>query len=116
MDCRVAHFRSLLAMTNWLNFIVSTKLSAIFRFKMNTLLSTFSASVSELKKNPSQLIEESEGESIAILNHNKPTAYLVPAEKYERMMEELDDLNISRIIHEREEEKKLAKEVSLDDL
>jgi PHD/YefM family antitoxin component YafN of YafNO toxin-antitoxin module len=40
----------------------------------------------------------------------------VPAEKYERMMEELDDLNISRIIHEREEEKKLAKEVSLDDL
>jgi PHD/YefM family antitoxin component YafN of YafNO toxin-antitoxin module len=40
----------------------------------------------------------------------------VPAEKYERMMEELDDLNISRIIREREEEKKSAKEVSLDDL
>ena len=115
MDCRVVH-SVLLAMTNCLNFIVSAKFSAIFRFKMNTLLSTFSASVSELKKNPSQLIEESEGESIAILNHNKPTAYLVPAEKYERMMEELDDLNISRIIREREEEKKSAKEVSLDDL
>jgi len=116
MACRVAHFRSLLAMTNCLNFIVSAKLSAIFSLNMNTLFSALSASVSELKKNPSQLIEESEGESIAILNHNKPTAYLVPAEKYERMMEELDDLNISRIIHEREEEKKLAKEVSLDDL
>ena len=115
MDCRVVH-SVLLAMTNCLNFIVSAKFSAIFRLKMNTLLSTFSASVSELKKNPSQLIEESEGESIAILNHNKPTAYLVPAEKYERMMEELDDLNISRIIREREEEKKSAKEVSLDDL
>ena len=83
---------------------------------MNIVLSTFSASVSDLKKNPSQLIEESDGEPIAILNHNKPTAYLVPAEKYERMIEELDDLNISRIIQEREEEKKLAKEVSLDDL
>jgi len=83
---------------------------------MNIVLSTFSASVSELKKNPSQLIEQSEGESIAILNHNKPTAYLVPADKYERMMEELDDLNISRIIQEREQEKKLAQEVSLDDL
>ena len=83
---------------------------------MNTVLSTFFASVSELKKNPSQLIEESKGESIAILNHNKPTAYLVPAEKYEMMMEELDDLNISRIIQEREDEKKSAKEVSLDDL
>ena len=116
MACRVGHFRSLLVMKNWLNFIVSTKLSAIFSSNMNTLFSTFSTSVSELKKNPSQLIEESEGESIAILNHNKPTAYLVPAEKYERMMEELDDLNISRIIHEREEEKELAKEVSLSDL
>jgi antitoxin StbD len=83
---------------------------------MNIVLSTFSASVSDLKKNPSQLIEESDGEPIAILNHNKPTAYLVPAEKYERMIEELDDLNLSRIIREREEEKKLAKEVSLDDL
>ena len=103
-------------MKNCLNFIVSTKLSAIYRPNMNTLFSTFSASVSELKKNPSQLIEESEGESIAILNHNKPTAYLVPAEKYEKMMEELDDLNISRLIREREEEKELAKEVSLSDL
>ena len=83
---------------------------------MNIVLSTFSASVSDLKKNPSQLIEESDGEPIAILNHNKPTAYLVPAEKYERMIEELDNLNLSRIIREREEEKKLAKEVSLDDL
>ena len=83
---------------------------------MNTVLSTFSASVSELKKNPSQLIEKSDGESIAILNHNKPTAYLVPAEKYEKMMEELDDLNISRLIREREEEKELAKEVILSDL
>ena len=116
MACRVAHFRSLLAIKNWLNFIVSAKLSAIFSLNMNTLFSALSASVSELKKNPSQLIEKSDGESIAILNHNKPTAYLVPAEKYERMMEELDDLNISRIIQEREEEKKLAKEVSLDDL
>jgi hypothetical protein len=40
----------------------------------------------------------------------------VPAEKYEKMMEELDDLNISRLIREREEEKELAKEVSLSDL
>ena len=103
-------------MKNCLNFIVSVKYGTILGIKMNTLLSTFTASVSELKKNPSQLIEESEGESIAILNHNKPTAYLVPADKYERMMEELDDLNISRIIQEREEEKKLAKEVNLDDL
>ena len=61
---------------------------------MNTLLSSYSASVSELKKNPSRLIEEANGESIAILNHNKPTAYLVPASKYEELMEAIDDQNL----------------------
>ena len=83
---------------------------------MNTLLSTFSASVSELKRNPSQLIEQSDGEPIVILNHNKPTAYLVPAKQYEQMMEQLDDLILAQTIKEREGEKPRAKEVSLDEL
>jgi len=83
---------------------------------MNTLLSTYSASVSELKKNPSRLIEQSDGEPIVILNHNKPTAYLVPAKQYEEMMEQLDDLILAQTIKEREGEKPKAKEVSLDEL
>jgi len=83
---------------------------------MNTLLSTYSASVSELKKNPSRLIEQSDGEPIVILNHNKPTAYLVPAKQYEQMMEQLDDLILAQTIKEREGEKPRAKEVSLDEL
>jgi len=83
---------------------------------MNTLLSTYSASVSELKRNPSQLIEQSDGEPIVILNHNKPTAYLVPAKQYEQMMEQLDDLILAQTIKEREGEKPRAKEVSLDEL
>ena len=83
---------------------------------MNTLLSTYSASVSELKKNPSRLIEQSDGEPIVILNHNKPTAYLVPAKQYEQMMEQLDDLILAQTIKVREGEKPRAKEVSLDEL
>ena len=83
---------------------------------MNTLLSTYSASVSELKRNPSQLIEQSDGEPIVILNHNKPTAYLVPAKQYEQMMEQLDDLILAQTIKVREGEKPRAKEVSLDEL
>lgn len=48
---------------------------------MRATLSKSSASISELKHNPSQLIEAANGETIAILNHNKPTAYLVPADR-----------------------------------
>jgi len=50
---------------------------------MESVLARCSVSISELKKNPSALIEQAGGEPIAILNHNKPTAYLIPAETYE---------------------------------
>ena len=83
---------------------------------MNTLLSFYSASVSELKKNPSRLIEQANGESIAILNHNKPTAYLVPASKYEELMEAIDEQLLAKIIKQRAKEKNKAIEVSLNEL
>ena len=83
---------------------------------MNPVLSRYSASISELKRNPSRLIADAEGEIVAILNHNKPTAYLVPAETYEKMTDILEDIELARIVHEREATKNQAVEVSLDDL
>ena len=83
---------------------------------MEALLAKCSASISELKKNPSALIDQAAGEPVAILNHNKPTAYLVPAETYSRMMEIIEDYELAQIVKEREAEKKLAVEVSIDDL
>lgn len=55
------------------------------------MLANCSASISELQKNPTALLKESGGEAIAILNHNKPAAYLVPAETYEWLLEQLED-------------------------
>ncbi|MBT4090701.1 MAG: type II toxin-antitoxin system Phd/YefM family antitoxin [Deltaproteobacteria bacterium] len=83
---------------------------------MKSILATCSASISELKKNPSALLLESDGAPIAILNHNKPTAYLIPAETYEAMIEQLDDYELGLIIKQREQEKASAIEVSVDDL
>ncbi|MEA2109061.1 MAG: type II toxin-antitoxin system Phd/YefM family antitoxin [Pseudomonadota bacterium] len=83
---------------------------------MESVLATCSASISELKKNPSALIDQSEGEPIAILNHNKPTAYLIPASTYETLLEKIEDYQLGLIIKERQHEKKSAVEVSLDEL
>lgn len=83
---------------------------------MSPILSTYSASISELKKNPSRLIEQADGAAVAILNHNKPTAYLVPSETYEWMSSLIEDQELREIIEQREGEKPLAKEVSLDEL
>ena len=83
---------------------------------MSPILSPFSASISELKKNPSKLIERAGGEAVAILNHNKPTAYLIPAETYEWISNLIEDQELRAIIEEREAEKSSAKEVTLDEL
>ena len=83
---------------------------------MSPILSPYSASISELKKNPSQLIERAGGEAVAILNHNRPTAYLIPAEAYEWMSNLIEDQELRAIIEERDSERASAKEVTLDEL
>lgn len=83
---------------------------------MESILANCSVSISELKKNPSALIEEAEGEPIAILNHNRPTAYLIPAGTYESMLEKLEDYQLGLIIKSRQEEKELAVDVDIDEL
>ena len=83
---------------------------------MKQVLANNSVSISELKKNPSALIAQAGGEPVVVLNHNRPTAYLVPAETYEWMMEQLDDQELVRIAKERLGDKDQAIEVDLDDL
>jgi len=73
-----------------------------------------SISISDLKKNPSSVINQSQGEPVAILNHNRPTAYLVPAAAFEAIMERLDDLELAHLVKEREHEPSVK--VSLDEL
>ncbi len=83
---------------------------------MQVLLAPFSATIAELKKSPTALLNQAQGEAIAILNRNLPTAYLVPAAAYEQLLERLEDYELGKIVKERQAEKHLAIEVSLDDL
>ncbi|EWH08130.1 RelB [Catenovulum agarivorans DS-2] len=83
---------------------------------MRQVLADCSASISELKKNPTALLNEAEGSAIAILNHNKPAAYLVPAETYEWLMDVVDDYELAKVVEERRGDLSDAVEVNLDDL
>ena len=83
---------------------------------MKQVLSSCSASISELKKNPTALLNEAEGSPIAILNHNVPAAYLIPAETYEWLMDKLEDYELAQIITDRANEKGKAIEVDIDEL
>ncbi len=83
---------------------------------MRQVLADFSVSISELKKNPSALLAQASGSPIAVLNHNKPAAYLIPAETYEALMEMIEDYELAKLIEERRGDKDQAIAVSLDDL
>ncbi|ATC81742.1 MULTISPECIES: type II toxin-antitoxin system Phd/YefM family antitoxin [Pseudoalteromonas] len=83
---------------------------------MRQVLADCSASISELKKNPTALLNEADGAAIAILNHNKPAAYLVPAQMYEQLMEQLDDYELTKVVESRRGDLSQAVEVSIDDL
>ncbi len=83
---------------------------------MRQILADCSASISELKKNPTALLNEADGSAIAILNHNKPAAYLVPAETYEWLMDVVDDYELAKVVEDRRADLSKAIEVNLDDL
>ena len=81
---------------------------------MQRVEANVAVSVSDLKKSPSAVMEQAQGETVAVLNHNRIMAYMVPAEIYEEMLERLDDLHLSEIVTQRVTEK--GEPVNLDDL
>ncbi|MEE9452529.1 MAG: type II toxin-antitoxin system Phd/YefM family antitoxin [Gammaproteobacteria bacterium] len=72
---------------------------------MQQIHAQYSASVTELKKNPTALVQDAQGSPVAIMNHNKPMAYLIPAQTYEAILDILEDNELVAIIESRKAEK-----------
>lgn len=68
---------------------------------MQALLAETSIGITELKKNPSAVIREAGTETVVVLHHNKPSAYLVPAASYEALMDVLEDLQLGPLVQQR---------------
>lgn len=83
---------------------------------MQPILSNYTASITELKKSPSELLKKAGNQAVAILNHNTPSAYLVPANTYEQLIDMLDEYMLSKEVKNRLSEEFTPIEVSLDEL
>ena len=81
---------------------------------MEHILSDASVSISELKRNPTAVINAADGEPVAVLVHNKPSAYLVPAATYRRLLERIEDLELAELVRTRAKERRIK--VTLDEL
>ena len=80
---------------------------------MENILARTSIGISELKVNPTAVIERANG-PVAILNRNKPIAYLIPAQAWEAVCERLGDLQLAEIVRKRSDETPVN--VKLEDL
>lgn len=78
------------------------------------LLADTGVSISDLKKNPSAVIEAAGGFPVAILNRNSPAAYLVPAKAWEELMDRLEDIELAELARARAGEARIK--VRLEDL
>lgn len=56
---------------------------------MEQLLASRSVSITELKRSPSTVIEQAGSEPIAVLNHNRPAAYLLAHATYQELLDRL---------------------------
>lgn len=70
---------------------------------MHEIFASQTISVTELKRSYSKVLREAEGEAVAVLNNNRPEAYLVPADAYERLMDRLEDLEDMITVLERKD-------------
>ena len=68
---------------------------------MDTIYCNKTVSVTELKRNFADIIKQADDSPVAILNHNRPEAYLLPAAHYERLMAYLEDLEDAKLVQER---------------
>lgn len=83
---------------------------------MNTILANYTASITELKKSPTELLKNAGDEAIAILNHNSPSAYLIPSKTYEKLMEIVEEYQLSKIVEERLNDSEKPIKVDIDEL
>ena len=72
---------------------------------MQRVEASVAVSVSDLKKSPTAVMDEAQGEAVAVLNHNRVMAYMVPADVYEAMLERLDDVHLAELVKARACEK-----------
>jgi antitoxin StbD len=72
--------------------------------------------ISELKKNPAAVIAAARDQQVAILNRNKPVAYVISPEVWEHICDVFDDRALEKEAKAALEEEGENVEIDFDDL
>jgi antitoxin StbD len=66
------------------------------------ILSQSTTNISQLRKNPSAIVARGDGFPVAVLSRNEPHFYCVPAELYEKMLDDLENAELIKVVHARQ--------------
>ena len=58
--------------------------------------------ISEARARLSQLVREAADQEVVLMNHGRPAAVLISADRYDSLLEELEDLKDRLSVHERD--------------
>ena len=67
----------------------------------STILSETAASLLELKNDPLAIVAAGDGFPVAILDHDEPAFYCIPARTFEMLMDKLEDMELAAIVESR---------------
>ncbi len=79
-----------------------------------TIHAKSTVSMTDLRRNPSKILEDAKDMPVAVLNHNRAEAYLLSAKAYEKLLDMLDDISLIKTMHSRRGGKTVK--VNIEDL
>ncbi len=68
---------------------------------MENIHADITVSVTELKRNFAEVMSTVKNAPVAVLNHNKPEAYLLSARHYESILNALEEMEDRKLVEER---------------
>ena len=80
----------------------------------STILSETAASLLELKNDPLAIVAAGDGFPVAILDHDEPAFYCIPARTFETLMDKLEDMELAAIVESRKSQAEI--DVAWDDI
>jgi antitoxin StbD len=81
---------------------------------MNAIYADYTISMSDFKKNPTQVLRSAGEKPVAVLNHNRPAFYMITPTLFESILEELADQELVALTRQRLATIDQAIEVDID--
>ena len=83
---------------------------------MDTLFSTHSIGISDLREAPARAFEQAGDDAVVVLNHNRPAGYILSTRLMARILDQLADRAVAAKAQPRLATVASARKVTLDEL